>query len=131
SDGSSGVELNAHKTLDLLALDGVYSIVGRSVVVHAGADSCAGAAGDAGAKAVSGVIALANEPGNAAGQEAGGISAAVCRLRADEGCPLCAGAFYFSRVGAAVRVQGRVQGLPARRAHGLRIHTFGYPLDAL
>src|SRR3989338_5957574 len=75
----SKMRLTASQSFSLLQLSGQYSIVGRSVVVHQTADSCAGSAGDAGSKAAMGEIGLVNVAGNEANQQDSSIQFAVCR----------------------------------------------------
>eukprot|EP00004_Rigifila_ramosa_P008626 TRINITY_DN198_c0_g1_i4.p1 TRINITY_DN198_c0_g1~~TRINITY_DN198_c0_g1_i4.p1 ORF type:complete len:559 (-),score=121.19 TRINITY_DN198_c0_g1_i4:51-1673(-) len=56
------------KTLDLLNLDGAFSIIGRSVILHATSDDCTGTTGNAGSRLAQGVIGIANVLNNVAVQ---------------------------------------------------------------
>lgn len=54
-DGVANVDISDA----MIALEGAHSIVGRSIVVHAGADKFTGASGDAGPRVAVGVIGIA------------------------------------------------------------------------
>eukprot|EP01127_Copromyxa_protea_P022170 TRINITY_DN7844_c0_g1_i1.p1 TRINITY_DN7844_c0_g1~~TRINITY_DN7844_c0_g1_i1.p1 ORF type:complete len:293 (-),score=18.37 TRINITY_DN7844_c0_g1_i1:9-887(-) len=89
------------KTLDLLALNGPYSIVGRSVVIHEMTDSCTGASGDAGGRIGFGVIGVAVSESQKNGWESAAPAGnLVAVLGASPTCASCTGVMYMSQSSA-------------------------------
>lgn len=116
------------KLLDLLALHGDNSILGRSVVIHDLVDSCTGSAGDAGGRIGFGVIgtSFSSNNTNLAANSVVGLTNLVAVLRGTVACPSCNGTIWFSQSTAEspILVTGKFS-LPDDTAHGLHIHAFG------
>jgi len=125
---SANNRISQEKSLDLLALSGVNSIIGRSVVLHAMEDSCTGDSGDAGARYAFGVIGIENEQDPEEENDAQSSFAAsqlVCQLKPTSECGTCSGTVWFSQREDGIQVVGRVSGLEHGSVHGLHIHTYG------
>jgi Cu-Zn family superoxide dismutase len=123
------------KELDIIALTGSGSIIGRAVVLHGVSDDCTTqpAGGTAPPRAAYGVIGLAN-PGTGNTNDAlapkGGaaVTAAICILRptAATGTNNVAGTIFLNQTSATgpTTIWGTITGLDGN-PHGFHIHEFG------
>jgi Cu-Zn family superoxide dismutase len=118
------------KSLDIIALTGGGSIIGRGVIFHGVSDDCTTqpAGGNAPPRWAQCVIGLA-APGagdNNAAIAGDGATAAVCVLSGTTGNTGITGTIYFDQATAAspVRVYGSISGLDGN-PHGFHIHEFG------
>jgi Cu-Zn family superoxide dismutase len=124
---ATGGNIVGSKTLDLLTLTGVNSIVGRGVIVHAATDDCAIIA-SSGARLAQGVIGIVNSTvyggSGEALQEATGITGAVCVLQPSSGSSV-SGVVYLTQTGGAgaVTVYAEVTGITGEK--GFHLHWWG------
>lgn len=121
----SGV-IQMSKTLDLLQLTDINSIIGRAVVLHAGEDDCGQPTGHAGNFLAVGVIGIPNVAGNAATNGDTTAKSAVVVLEPTANCnESCSGTVWITVEDEGVRVVAEVAGLELNSKHGFHIHTYG------
>lgn len=127
------------KTLDLLALSGIYSIIGKAVVLHNFTDNCVNTTSSA-ARLASGVIGVANltnlplavwnvladNTTNPAASGDNTITAAVAYVTPTSSSSSVRGVVTFQQLdGNTVLVQANISGLTTGQAYGFHIHTYG------
>ena len=113
-------------TLNLLDLNGQYSIVGRAVVLHELRDDGAGATGNAGSKLGSCVIGAVNTlpslptcPIQVSGTEA------TVLLTGTAGNTEISGKVNLTYNSGKTTISGSISGLAANSIHGFHIHQYG------
>eukprot|EP01080_Neovahlkampfia_damariscottae_P011166 gene11166-3987_t len=113
-------------TLNLLDLNGEYSIIGRAVVIHEKNDDGTGATGNAGNKIGSCVIGAVNTlpslptcPVQISGAEA------TVLLVGTAGNEKVSGNATLSYSSGKTTIKGTVEGLSANSIHGFHIHSYG------
>jgi len=119
-----GGSISQSKTLDLLALNGQFSIIGRSVVIHQLNDQCYGATGNAGSRLAIGVIGIANVANNFAGQDVQEFSPLICKLRGTLGNEAIGGTVWIKGQGTNTVFTAQIFNLDGQ-SHGFHIHQFG------
>jgi Cu/Zn superoxide dismutase len=121
------------KSLDLLTLKGINSIVGRAVVVHSGADDGTGATGNAGSKIATCVIgtvdtlpALVTCPIPPPPETVYYGHGAVL-LEGTAGNAAVTGKIFFNYSSGTKNtiITGSISGLVANSIHGFHVHQFG------
>eukprot|EP00026_Physarum_polycephalum_P001148 Phypoly_transcript_01149.p1 GENE.Phypoly_transcript_01149~~Phypoly_transcript_01149.p1 ORF type:complete len:1164 (-),score=154.84 Phypoly_transcript_01149:17-3508(-) len=130
----------ASKTLDLLALTGGFSIIGRGIILHNETDDCA-TTSSSGARLAQGVIGIANPaflpddvtifvnsltttPANTACSGATDVAHAIAVLAPISGSDV-SGLVVFHQEGNLTTVTAKVTGLSSSNAYGFHIHIFG------
>jgi len=117
----------ASKTLDLLTLLGVNSIVGRGVILHNATDDCAIVA-SAGNRLAQGVIGILNSTvyggSGEALQQGTGFTGAICVLQPASGSSVSGTVYFVQAAGTgATTVYAAVNGLTG--SHGFHLHWWG------
>jgi len=124
---AEGGNITGSKDLDLLALTGGNSIIGRAVVLHATEDDCNDTL-SAMARLAFCVIGVGQNTSNNAssGVVAGGVANAICVLQ-PIGSSGITGVVIFQQTSASdpVLVTAKVSGLVSGSKHGFHIHEFG------
>jgi Cu-Zn family superoxide dismutase len=125
----SGGVINQQKDVDLIALSGLYSVIGRALVLHETTDDCANIL-SSGGRIAFGVIGISNPANNGninntAAYETNGTQIAYCRLASTQGNTV-AGELWLTSIGSAgTLISGYVSGLSNNSEHGIHIHTYG------
>eukprot|EP00164_Ancoracysta_twista_P001084 GFYU01001419.1.p1 GENE.GFYU01001419.1~~GFYU01001419.1.p1 ORF type:complete len:725 (-),score=257.52 GFYU01001419.1:203-2377(-) len=115
---------------DLLTLTGGKSIVGASVIIHAGKDDCTGASGNAGARVAMGVIGIKKTSDSyisnlATYDGTNNPEFAVAVLKGTNNCAGCGGTVAFKKSGTSdTEVHISLSGFPSS-VHAFHIHEFG------
>jgi len=122
------------KSLNLLTLQGPYSILGRALVVHNETDDCTGTAGNAGSRIGFGVIGLPVNISTATSQAPAGARL-VAALKSTSACIAdnCDGIVWIEQDPTNPDVVIVTANFPeiisvggnSKDSHGLHIHTFG------
>jgi Cu-Zn family superoxide dismutase len=119
--------ISESKSLDLLQLDGMESIIGRSVVVHSDTDDCV-VASSAKSRQAFGVIGIANVANNTAKMRGSDedIRAAVCNIIPTSDAPRnVTGKAVFQQMDYYSTMFVTAQVLGLAEPHGFHVHEFG------
>jgi len=139
----TGGRISQTKQLNLLALSGDFSIIGRSVELHQRRDDCSTPpTGDSGGRVAHCVIGIADVDFNEAVAATENVNSAraVCILRPTTNCPApcdITGGVWFEQTIAngdvATTITARVKGLERGSVHSIKIHEYGdwWSLDGL
>jgi Cu-Zn family superoxide dismutase len=116
--------INQNKTLDLLSLTGLTSIIGRAVVIHNLTDNCVNVS-SSGSRLAFCVIGIANMANNSAASGVDVVNA-TCIMRPTntstiEQKPL--GQVWFIQTGNSVEVRAHITGITG--PHGFHLHNYG------
>jgi superoxide dismutase, Cu-Zn family len=111
-------------TLDLLTLNGINSIVGRSVVIHTGEDDGTGSTGNSGTKFGTCVIGTVDTLPALVDCPIFDSSAAVLML-GTKGNEKVSGLININFKDSKSFIVGSINGLEPNSVHGIHIHQFG------
>eukprot|EP01087_Luapelamoeba_hula_P008072 TRINITY_DN2006_c1_g1_i5.p1 TRINITY_DN2006_c1_g1~~TRINITY_DN2006_c1_g1_i5.p1 ORF type:complete len:491 (+),score=32.99 TRINITY_DN2006_c1_g1_i5:33-1505(+) len=104
------------------------SIIGRTLVLHAGTDDCTGTDGGSGAALAQCVIGIKSVQNNVALFE-DPLPLATCSFEATTNsyCAgrACSGTVWFEQQDTGVRVTSQIYGLTLNSQHGIHVHNFG------
>jgi len=114
------------KTLDLVTLSGVNSMIGRGLVIHSNTDNCVNTT-SSGSRLAACVIGIRNHTGNTAVNSNGAITNAVCVLEGTSNGPEVSGVITFSQSTptSPTIVSAQIDGLDTDSLHGFHIHEWG------
>eukprot|EP01080_Neovahlkampfia_damariscottae_P009527 gene9527-1733_t len=115
-----------NQKFDLLTLNGKYSIIGRAIVLHAGADDGTGASGNAGSKLGSCVIGTVNSLPTLS-QCPESDKRGIVLMEGTQGNENIRGTIelnYFSKTNITT-VSGSISGLAANSIHAIHVHQYG------
>ena len=135
TDGAGSYTFPADFTRDLIDLAGSRSIVGRSIVIHAGADDCTGTSGNAGARVAQGILGISS-PGsslmiNAAVAGVAVDDRAIAKLYTLANPQVATGTLLLTQNGDDLVITGTIDGLAANSVHGIHVHEWGDIRDDL